>query len=369
MKEKSNIAIVIPGGIGTGYNNIGVPVLERIVKVLSADFGVTVFQLFPVNKNFKVSEFELIDVHSRYPIIKYLRFYLAFRKIQRAKNFQAVHGLWSFPCGFLAVLVGKIFKIKSIVSVLGGDAIALPEIQYGQLLHPLKKKFILWTLTRADEANALTQYLIDNLKKHGLDRKDLKIIPWGIDTTQFAFREKPLSNPVEFLHIGNLHPVKDQETLLKAFKIISDKVPARLTIIGEGVSEGIVKESISQLYLESKVTLRGLLPYEELPVYYQRADVLLHTSVSEGQSEVVTEAMSCGVLVCGTQAGLIYDLPDCCVSVPVRDFENLGNTVLKLLDDPQRMNEIKNNARAWTNIHTIRWTAHQLKELYVPLKQ
>jgi glycosyltransferase involved in cell wall biosynthesis len=364
VRNKPNIAIIIPGGIGTGHNNIGVPVLERIVRLLSADFNITVFQLFPVNQNFRVTEFELVAIHASNPIIKYIKFFFTFRRFQRNKKFKAAHGFWSFPCGFLAVIAGKIFRIKSMVSVLGGDAIALPEIQYGQFLNPLKRKLILWTLRKTDEVNALTQYLIDNLRKHGLGRSDIKIIPWGIDTTLFAFREKPLSEPVQFLHIGNLHPVKDQETLLKAFKVISDKISARLTIIGEGVSENLVKDLIKQLDLQNTVTIRGLLPYEELPAYYHKANVLLHTSLSEGQSEVVTEAMSCGVLVCGTRAGLINDLPDCCVSVAIRDYETLGLEVLELLNNPQRMAEIRNNARAWTNVHTIYWTAGKIKEGY-----
>jgi glycosyltransferase involved in cell wall biosynthesis len=116
--------------------------------------------------------------------------------------------------------------------------------------------------------------------------------------------------------------------------------------------------------LQDKVAIRGLLPYEELPNYYKNADVLLHTSLSEGQSEVVTEAMSSGVLVCGTRVGLMYDLPNCCLSVPVQDFEILGFSVLKLLNDPQRIKEIRSNAYAWSKIHTIHWTADRIKELY-----
>jgi len=364
VESKKNIAIIIPGGIGTGQNNIGVPVLERIIKLLATDFNITVFQLYNVNENFSVSGFELVDIYSPYPIIKNIKFLFTFWKLQRKRKFKAVHGFWAFPCGFLSVLTGKVFRMKSIVSVLGGDAIALPEIQYGQMLSPSKKKLILWTLREATETNALTQYLIDKLRKEGLERKDIKIIPWGIDTTLFSFSEKQFSDPVQFLHIGNLHPVKDQETLLRTFKIISDKISAKLTIIGEGVSEGRVKNLITELGLQEKVTIRGLLPYEELPAYYRNADVLLHTSLSEGQSEVVTEAMSCGVLVCGTKAGLIYDLPNCCLSVPVQDFKALGEEVIKLLGDTQRIKEIRSNAYAWSQIHTIHWTAEELKKLY-----
>lgn len=364
MKDKRNIAIIIPGGIGTGHNNIGVPVLERIIRLLSTNFNITVFQLYKVNENFSVSGFELIDIYSPYPIVKNIKFLFAFWRLHRNRQFKSVHGFWAFPCGFLAMLMGKFFRIKSIVSVLGGDAIALPEIQYGQMLSPLKRKLILWTLREATEVNALTQYLIDNLSREGLERKDIKIIPWGIDTSLFVFNEKQVSEPVQFLHIGNLHPVKDQETLLRAFKIINDKISARLVIIGEGISEGRIRNLITELGLQDKITIRGLLPYEELPAYYKNADVLLHTSLSEGQSEVVTEAMSCGVLVCGTRTGLIYDLPDCCLSVPVQDFKTLGKEVIELLSDAQRMKEIRSNAYAWSQVYTIHWTAKRIAELY-----
>ena len=34
-QNRTSIAIIIPGGIGTGKGNLGVPVLERLVKLLS----------------------------------------------------------------------------------------------------------------------------------------------------------------------------------------------------------------------------------------------------------------------------------------------------------------------------------------------
>lgn len=364
MPDKNNIAIIIPGGIGTGLNNIGVPVLERMVKLLSKDFNLTVFQLFKANHNFKVAGFELIDTYSPHPLLKSLKFFFLFWKIHRQRKFQVVHGFWSMPCGFFAVIIGKFFGIKSMVSVLGGDAIALPEIRYGQLQNPLYRKLIMWSLREANEVISLTQYLVDNLKKYDFERKNIKIIPWGIDIRQFYFREKPLSSPVQFLHIANLHPVKDQETLVRAFKIISDKIPAYLTIIGEGISEEKVKSLITELNLSNKVTMHGLLPYEELPAYYHRADVLLHTSLSEGQCEVVTEAMSCGVLVCGTKVGLLYDLPDCCVAVSVQDYKALASETLILIANPSRFNSIMHNAHQWTTEHSIHWTVGKLKESY-----
>jgi glycosyltransferase involved in cell wall biosynthesis len=360
---KQHIAFIIPGGIGTGHNNIGVPVLERIVKLLSKNFHITVFSLFKINVNYEQNGFELISITGTNSIIKILKFIPVFIRLHRRRKFRIIHGFWALPSGFIAVLIGKIFQIKSVVSILGGDAIALPEINYGQLQKYSSRKFILWTLNNADEVISLTQYLVDNLKSFGINR-NFKIIPWGIDTSIFTFKDKKLGTPIQFLHIGNLNAVKDQTTLLKAFQIISNNVECALTIIGEGRLELEMKILARELGLASKVTFLGLLPYEELPKYYWRADILLHTSLSEGQSEVVTEAMSSGVIVCGTNVGLLYDQPDCCIAVPLKDFKMLASEVIQLLKDSSKMNFLKQNAYTWSSKHSIQWTVDMMSKLY-----
>ncbi len=363
-EQRLRIAVIIPGGIGTGKNNIGVPVMERLVRLLSGDFDVTVFSLFKINKDYTPIGFTLIDCGNSNSILKATTFYSSFKAQHQRKKFHIVHGFWALPSGLLAVITGKVFNIKSVVSVLGGDAISLPEINYGQLRTWLPRRLVLWCLKQADEVICLTQYLLDNLKNAGLTRNDVKIIPWGIDTSLFTFNEKSLSHPVKFLHIANLSPVKDQTTLLKAFKIIAHGVTSHLTIIGEGSAEQVIKKLANNLSIEDEITFKGLMPYEDLASHYHQADVLLHTSLSEGQSEVVTEAMSCGVLVCGTKVGLMYDQAGCCISVPVQNAEMLGHEVLKVLNDAERMHTIKRNACAWASAHSIHWTTEEISNLY-----
>jgi glycosyltransferase involved in cell wall biosynthesis len=364
MDGQRAIAIIIPGGIGTGRNNLGVPVLERIVQQIAVDHEVTVFQLFPANPGFAVHGFELVGAYSRFLPLKLLKFLFAFLRSHRRKKFQVVHGFWVLPGGLLAVVIGKLFGIKSIVSVLGGDAIGLPDIGYGQLLRSSYRALIFWTLKQAGEVIALTQYLVNNLRKVGFYRGDIHVIPWGIDNKIFSYREKPLEAPIRFLHIGNLHPVKDQVTLLRAFKQVSDRWECSLTVIGEGPMETEIGKQIEDLGLQGKVRLLKPMPYEQLPAYYHGAQVLLHTSLSEGQCEVVTEAMSAGVLVCGTRVGLMYDLPECCVSVDVGEHTALANAVLQVLHEPHTASVILHRARDWSAGHSLRWTVDSIKALY-----
>ncbi len=364
MTPSKKIAIIIPGGLGTGRNNMGVPVLEQIVNLLSLQFDITVFQLYKVNEDYEVKGFDLLGFKSGNKFRQYFSFFNSFYRLHKQKKFEVVHGFWAWPCGFLAVILGMIFKIKSITSVLGGDGAAVPEINYGHLRNVITRNMVLWTLKNSNEANALTEFLTKNLYRAGLKRK-LEIIPWGVDQNLFQFAVKPIQNPIQFLHIANLSAVKDQETLLRSFEIIHRAVPSQLTIIGEGTDEGKVKAMIGKLDLGDTVSLRGQLPYNQLPLMYQRSDILLHTSLSEGQSEVVTEAMSCGMLVCGTHVGLMADLSDqCCVTVRLKDFQGLSSKTIELLNSPSLQNRLRENAHEWTRTHSLTWTADQYKELY-----
>ncbi|MBA4058739.1 MAG: hypothetical protein C0490_28740, partial [Marivirga sp.] len=268
---KKNIAIIIPGGIGTGKNNSGVPVLEQLVKVLARDFNLTVFSLFSVNDDYAAQGFELVGITGSNPLVKILKAFYVFNRRHRHRKYDVVHGFWALPSGFLAVIFGKMLGIKSVVSLLGGDAIALPEIKYGQLQRWLPRKLILWTLECADEVNCLTNYLVKNLRKAGLKRADIKVIPWGIDTALFTFKEKNRSDVIQFLHIANLHPVKDQGTLLRAFKIISDQVPSRMTLIGEGILSQEIKSLALTLGLKDKIIFQSPIPYASLPTYYHQS--------------------------------------------------------------------------------------------------
>jgi len=74
--------------------------------------------------------------------------------------------------------------------------------------------------------------------------------------------------------------------------------------------------------------------------------------------------MSSGVIVCGTQVGLLYDEPDCCISVPLKDFERLANRVLQLLKDEHGMSSMRQNAYTWARDHSIHWTTAMVSNEY-----
>ena len=362
--DRPTVAIIIPGGIGTGKNNIGIPVLEGLIKRMARDADITVFQLYTVNKGYRAEGFDLVETYSANPIVGTFIFLHQFRKNQKRRKFQAVHGFWAFPCGFFAVLTAGMYGARSVISLQGGDAISLAGLGYGQLQRWWKRKLVLWSVTRVDELISPTRYLIDNLRKFGFRERNVNYIPLGVDPEMFSFASKPLGKPVRFLHVGNFHPVKDHVTLLKTFQLICGVLPSHLTLIGEGVWEGKIKSLAEQLNIRDKITFEGLRPHEELPAFYHQSDVLIHTSISEGHPIVVEEAMSCGVIVCGTSVGLLYDLPECCIAAPVGDFESLSRKILEVLSHPQRLHDIRSGARRWAEENTMARTAEKIERIY-----
>lgn len=364
--NKLRVAFIIPGGVGTGNQNIGVPILQELIKSLSRNVDLTVFSLFKVNDDYRPQGFTLKSIQHRYIFTKSAILLWYFWRDHRHRSFDIVHGCWALPSGFLAVIIGKIFRIKSVVTILGGDAASLPAIQYGQLRNKIQRMFVLWTLHQADEPTSLTQFSVNNLLKAGL-HKSMKVIPWGVDIDQFVLKKKQLSTPLQFLHVANLVPVKDQATLLRAFKLINNQIPSILTIIGEGTAEPEIRSLAASLALDNSIRFLGLLPHDNLPSYYHQSDILLQTSLSEGQGVVVTEAMSCGVLVCGTRIGVMADIPQACITVDVGDYRSLADQVIHLLKDEVRMNEIRERAHEWTQAHSMRWTVAKTIQMYSTL--
>lgn len=108
---------------------------------------------------------------------------------------------------------------------------------------------------------------------------------WGTDS---AFH---------ILSVGRLASEKDQETMIRAFALVSYKVDAKLVILGEGPLRSDLEMLICNLNLKGKVLLPGFVinPYP----WYQSADLFVLTSLWEGFGNVIVEAMECGLpIVC-----------------------------------------------------------------------
>lgn len=279
-----------------------------------------------------------------------------------------IHGVWGHPPGRMAVLLGKLFRIPSVVSIRGGEAAHVPEINYGNMLHPRIRKITLRTCRDAGALTALTMFQIKQLQKFGLARQDFHIIPNGVDPAIFSQNKKPLKAPFHFIHIANLTWVKDQATLMRAFKLVAEKADCQLTMIGDGECRADLEKLADDLDIRAKVIFTGAIQNTKLPDYLHKAHIMLHGSLYEGQGVVLAEAAACGVVVCGTRVGLISDWGEaCCIPVDCGDFESMAARVLALLANAEQYEQLQQNAYAWAMKNTAADMAASFQKLYIQM--
>jgi glycosyltransferase involved in cell wall biosynthesis len=106
------------------------------------------------------------------------------------------------------------------------------------------------------------------------------------------------------LSVGRLDVVKDPFVMLDAFARSVDRDDdGRLIFIGGGRLATELEARISPSGLRDRVTLRGLIPREEVFVACAEADVFVSTSNGEGLPVAVLEAMAAGCPV------ILSDIP------------------------------------------------------------
>lgn len=369
------VALFVPSGVAPPDSGMHIPALTNLVEHLSQQLELTVYSFS--NKGWNQRELRIakatvkfLPVASNSNII--LRLYHLSREFLHdhlIQPFQIVHGLWGLPCGFFAVLTGKLLQIPTVVTFLGGETAAIPEINYGNMLSQPSKMLTLYTARHADKLMVLSRFQRKQLRNFGIERTDIEVIPLGVDTKQFlpvkSFIPRP---PYQFIHVANLTEVKDQPTLLRAFRKILENHPSHLRIIGPDFLNGTLINLIEELGLGNYVDCLGLVPNSELPQYYNRAHILLHTSLHESQSISVVEALASGVVVCGTDVGLLSDLKDkICIVTSPKNVEDLAEKVLDIMSDVKTWIERREKGMQWARRHNIHWTVQRVKELYSKL--
>jgi glycosyltransferase involved in cell wall biosynthesis len=134
---------------------------------------------------------------------------------------------------------------------------------------------------------------------------------------------------------GRLAAQKDYPTLLRAFRRISARHPARLWILGRGPLEDSLAVLAADLGIADRVSFLG---FRSNPfAYMARADCFVLSSAWEGLANVLVEAMACGSPVVSTRCPfgpeeIITDGVNGLL-VGVGDADALADAVIRVLTD------------------------------------
>jgi glycosyltransferase involved in cell wall biosynthesis len=365
LNNRPALAIVVPGGIGSQDN---IPVLLELLCRLTSSFEVTIYSfshLEPhpsLTSNFCTIQYapDKINFNS----LKALYFIWKIRHDHSIKHFSVIHGFWIMLQGIVAVVAGRLLRIPSIVTLPGGDITYIPAIRYGSLSNPIKILMSRWCLHHASRVVTLTQFQQRIMKQHGIARNHISIIPYGTDLTRFQFHPHPFHEPLQLMFIGNLNQVKDPWTLIKTFHALTKQYACRLTVIGSDVLDGKIQKFARELGVDGAVRWVGKLRCEEIPSQLSSADILLMTSLYEGQSVVILEAFASGVVVVGTTVGMLADIGNDVVTVNPGDSDGLVRKIEELIHHPEIISTLQLKNREYAETYSAEWTFKEYTKLY-----
>ncbi len=157
------------------------------------------------------------------------------------------------------------------------------------------------------------RYLIERI---GISESRITQIYNGVDTERFTpVRERKLDvlppgfvdeNSVVIGTVARIQPVKDHETLVRAFAAllqrrseVSDRL--RLAIVGDGPLLPKLRLLVDSLGIAKRTWLPGAV--SNVPDVMRSLDLFVLPSLSEGISNTILEAMASGLPVIATSAG------------------------------------------------------------------
>jgi glycosyltransferase involved in cell wall biosynthesis len=386
MRKKK--VLIVTSTFPRWIDDVDPPFVFELAKRLVSQFDVIVIApYFPGSKNREV--IEGIEIHRfRYffpplnklagstgilPTLKYRKLYFFvipffllaqfFSLLHLAYKIrpETIHAHWLFPQGTLAIAIGKIYKIPTILTVHGADIFALQ----GFLFQLVKK----YTLRRANYITTVSNSLAISCFKFLPHRNNLKVIPMGVDSTLFSKENRRLRSQKNAAHkllfVGRLSEKKGVKYLLESMPQILNQFPeTTLTIIGTGELEIELKEQAKNLDLLDHVSFIGSVPNQNLPIYYKNADIFIGPSVyaSDGDSEglglTFIEASLCGCLLIGTNVGGICDIIEDNLTgflVSPGNSKELAEKLLYVLNHISEFDELRARSRQHC-ITTFDWS-------------
>jgi glycosyltransferase involved in cell wall biosynthesis len=365
---QKRVAIFLVGGIGGGFAQQGFPAITKITSSLAGTFSVTVYSLCAADPGFRPDRFAFHAAPAWLGgrAVRKLRWlFLAWRFLSehRREPYDVLFSFWGYPMGVFVVALAKLVRKPSMITILGAEAASVPSIGYGQLRRPIPRRLVLATCARASVVIVVAAQQWETLRRYGLERDDVKVIPLGMDPSMFKFAPKGLDPPLKILHVANLTEVKDQVTLLRGFALLRRTHDARLRVVGPDYLNGKLQRLAAELGVAGDVEFVGGLPYDDIPAQYKWADMFVLTSLSESQNNALTEAAMSGVLQVSTPVGHINDLgDDVAVVVRTGDPADLAAKIRAIVADPAAWADKVERARAWAEHHDLPWTVARLTE-------
>ncbi len=243
----------------------------------------------------------------------------------------------------IAVFASRLAAVNTRTLVSVHNMVVYPELR--PIKNRLENILISWSYKHADRVIAVSHSVASDLaQRYGVPPERIEVIYNPAITPQLhilsqAEAPHPFFRPGQppvILGAGRLVKAKDFPTLLRAFARVRQERPARLVILGEGEERAELEHLAHELGVADDFALPGFTanPY----AWFSKASVFVSSSLKEGLSNVIIEALACGCFVVSTDCpggpAEILENGRYGRLAPVGDAAALAQAILQTLDEP-----------------------------------
>ncbi|WP_227936051.1 glycosyltransferase [Alkalihalobacillus deserti] len=223
----------------------------------------------------------------------------------------------------------------------------------------------------ADQSCGITVFSEDGKEKivneNPLLSDRIYVIPQSVELPVGQAASVELSgNPLLLLPAG-LRPVKDVFYLWEELKKIRETWPElSFKIVGPVLDEKVYKDVIEREKENDWFDYIDVVPIDQMRSIYEKADFVLNTSISEGQSAAVLEAMSIGKIVLArNNSGNASVIEDRVTGFLFETPGQFHQQLVELLEAEELRSDTSEKAKVYIQkYHSLEIEMEQLKQVY-----
>lgn len=283
---------------------------------------------------------KLLIEHDRIPYLRMVLYYLSgfFFTLYAILKHRCgmIHIHWAIPTGLIGVLAGALLRKPFIVTVHGSD------FRLAMDRSSLLKRIFVSVCVRATHLHCVSEMMTKEIEKLGIRRKKISTFPMGIDQDFLEVgRERKVSlnyRPVTIVSNRNLLPIYNVSSLIRSIPIVLREEPhVKLLIAGDGAEREKLEKEAENLKVKEFVQFLGRIPHEKMPDLLSQADIYVSTSLYDGTSVSLLEALASGAFP------VVTDIPanrewisdgENGFLFPIKKEECLARKILEAIRDP-----------------------------------
>ena len=362
------------GGSGVVATELGKGLAQKGHKVHFITYKEPARLLDTFNENIFFHEVSLND----YPLFDYAPYETALASklvdVAMNANLDIFHVHYAIPHASAAYMARQILLQKGknvpVITTLHGTDITL--VGRDATYEPV----VTYSINQSCGVTAVSESLRRDTFTNFDIKNEIEVIPNFIDFSRFKKTNKdhfkkaisPKGEKI-IVHTSNFRKVKRVEDVIHVFCKISEKIPAKLLMIGDGPERQNAEKLVRSLC--DKMDVRFLGKQEAVEELLAIADVFLLPSESESFGLSALEAMACEVPVVSSNAGGIPEVNidgETGFLLNVGDVQGMANRCLELLQDEAMLAQFKKNAFAQAQRFDIASILPKYEAFYVKIK-